>query len=65
MMASVLALLKLLPMMLDLAKQISALIDAGYTELQVRDALKKIDKAFVDDIAKERARRLNDVFRKE
>jgi hypothetical protein len=60
---SILALLKYLPLMLELAKQVKELIEMGFTEIQIREAWGKIDKAFQEEAAKDRARRLNDVFK--
>ena len=62
--AGILSLLKLLPTMIELARHIEDLITQGIDLIQIKEAMKSIDKAFVEKNAVERARRLNDVFRK-
>lgn len=62
--AAFLSLLKFFPTLLDLATQLEGLIAQGVDIIQIRNALKTIDKAFVDKVAAERAKGLNDVFRK-
>lgn len=62
--ASFLSLLKFLPTLLDIAAQIENLVAQGVDILQIRAAMKSIDKAFVQKDAAQRAKDLNDVFRK-
>ncbi len=63
-MQTVLTLLKFLPEFLNLAKTILSMLEEGYTDYQVRKSLRGIDKAFKIDNKKDRARALNDIFRK-
>lgn len=61
---AIFSILKFLPQVLDYVKHLEGLIDQGVTAVQISNAMKNIDKAFViTDIAK-RAKSLNDEFRK-
>ena len=63
-MSTIITLLKFLPEFVALAKTILSLVKKGKTEIQVRQALKEVDKAFKEVRHETRARMLNDIFRK-
>lgn len=62
--AGFMALLKFFPELLDVATQIETLIAQGIDLLEIKAAIKSIDKDFLIKKAADRARSLNDVFRK-
>lgn len=51
-----------LPEVISLLKWTKGQIEKGYTEKQIKDALKGIDNAFKEDDAKVKAKKLNDIF---
>lgn len=66
MLQSILALLKFLPMLMELASKIEEWVKIGVEKREIESALKKIDLAFAQTKnPSERARKLNDVFRQE
>lgn len=60
----ILTLLRFLPDFIDLAKRVGDAIEGGVDYLRVQEAMKKIDKAFLHSKPEDRARSLNDIFRK-
>lgn len=62
--ASFISLLKFLPMLLDFATQIEDLIAKGVQIEQIKAAMKSIDVAFAQKNTVERAKEINDTFRK-
>jgi len=64
MLSSIITLLKFLPEFLELAKKIGNAVDRGFDYIQIKNAMNDIDKAFKQKGPQERARSLNDVFRK-
>jgi hypothetical protein len=63
--ADIMAVLKFFPTMVELAKQIAGWVAAGLTEAQILSAYRAIDKSFILADPKERAKKLNDIFRNE
>lgn len=51
-----------LPEVISLLKWTKGQIEKGYTEKQIKDALKGIDNAFKEEDAKVKAKKLNDIF---
>lgn len=64
MLAGILTILKYLPDFIELAQRIGGMVEEGVDYLQIKNAMKRIDKAFLIKDPKERARTINDEFRK-
>lgn len=62
-MAAFLAVLKFLPEFLSLSKTLAKLIAEGFSELEIKQGLKKIEDAFQEKVPEIRAKKLNDIFR--
>ena len=56
--------LKFLPDLIDLLKSLTSAVDRGVDIVLIKRAMKNIDKAFSVEDPVERARRINDEFRK-
>jgi len=56
--------LKILPELVSLAKTLLQKAEDGWTELQIKNAIKGIDEAFNEKDPQISARKLNDIFRK-
>ncbi len=57
------AVLKFLPELVSFLKLLVDLTEKGVEKIEIMNAVKKIGQAFNDPDPKNRARRLNDVFR--
>lgn len=64
MLAAILAVLKFLPEFSALAKSLSTAISDGIDELFLRKSMADIASAFRDTNAREKARKLNETFKK-
>lgn len=64
MIQSILAILKFLPEFIKLGEIISKAIQDGVTYLEIKKSLNNIDLAFKKEDPKERAKDLNEEFRK-
>ena len=61
--AGILSVIRFLPAMIELAGKIQEFISQGLELHNIKEAMKSIDKGFIEKNAADRARRLNDVFR--
>lgn len=61
---AIITIFKYLPDFIDLAKRIGTMVSDGVDYVRIQQAMKAIDKDFTVKDPRERAKRLNDEFRK-